>query len=431
MSARSSVVERDTREALTSWTAVSHELLLRDVRIWPREPGGPVVDVLLRDGRIAAIEPTMSVTTDTEVADGAGGVLLPAFSDVHAHLDSTRLGLPFRPHTAGAGLAGLIENDASNWRHAEDDVATRATRTLGTTIASGATVVRSHAQVDTDSRLERLEGVIAAREAHAGRCRVQIVAFPQRGIVRDPGTDELLDAALRSGADLVGGIDPCAYDRDPVAHLDVVFGLAERHGKGVDIHVHESGELGAFTFELIAERTSALGLQGNVTISHAFALSSVDPARQAVLIELLAEHDIAVTTVAPGNREPLPLVALRAAGVRLGVGQDGIRDYGSPYGNGDMLDRAWQLAHRAGFRHDELIEGCVDAATRGGRACVEGHPWSPQAMPEDAANGLAVGARADLVVVAADTVTAAVMDRPPRALVVHAGHVVARDGVLV
>jgi len=358
-------------------------------------------------------------------------VLLPAFADVHAHLDSTRLGLPFRPHTAGAGLAGLIENDASNWRLAEEDVATRATRTLGATVASGATLVRSHAQVDTDSRLDRLEGVLAARDAHAGRCHVQIVAFPQRGIIRDPGTAGLLDAALDAGADLVGGIDPCAYDRDPVAHLDVVFGLAERHGKGVDIHLHESGELGAFTFELIAERTSALGMQGNVTISHAFALSSVDPARQAVLIELLAENDIAVTTVAPGNREPLPLVALRAVGVRLGVGQDGTRDYWSPYGNGDMLDRAWQLANRAGFRHDELIEGCVDAASRGGRACVEGGPWSTDAMPDDPVTGLAVGARADLVVVAADTVTAAVMDRPPRALVVHDGRVVAREGVLI
>ena len=410
---------------------MSNGLVLRDVRIWPREPGGSSVDVLVADGRIAAIEASVEPPHDTEAVGCGGGVLLPAFADVHAHLDSTRLGLPFRPHTAGPGLAGLIENDASNWRLAEEDVTTRATRTLGATIAAGATLVRSHAQVDTDSRLDRLEGVLAARDAHVGRCRVQVVAFPQRGIVRDPGTADLLDGALRAGADLVGGIDPCAYDRDPVAHLDVVFGLAERHGKGVDIHLHESGELGAFTFELIAERTSALGMQGNVTISHAFALSSVDPARQAVLIELLAENDIAVTTVAPGNREPLPLVALRSAGVRLGVGQDGTRDYWSPYGNGDMLDRAWQLANRGGFRHDELIEGCVDAASRGGRACVEGGPWSTDAMADDPVTGLAVGARADLVVVAADTVTAAVMDRPPRTLVVHDGRVVARDGVLV
>ncbi|MEO5899371.1 MAG: amidohydrolase family protein, partial [Ilumatobacteraceae bacterium] len=290
------------------------DLLLRNVRPWARTPGGPAVDVLIRNGRIAAIGHDLAVD-GRPVADGRGGVLLPALADVHAHLDSTLLGLPFRPHSAAPGLAGLVGNDRANWRSAADDVATRATRTLGATIASGATLVRSHAQVDTDSGLERLDGVLAARQAHSARCDVQVVAFPQAGIIRDPGTADLLGAAIDAGADLIGGIDPCAFDRDPVEHLDTVFGLAERHSVGVDIHLHEGGELGAFTFELIAARVTALAMQGRVTISHAFALSSVDEARQGALIELLAANDIAVTTIAPGNREPLPLDRLRAAGV--------------------------------------------------------------------------------------------------------------------
>lgn len=409
------------------------DLLLRDVRLWPREPGGELVDVEVRDGRIASIGPAGSGVGDPTlpVAHGLGGVVLPAFADAHAHLDSTRLGLPFRPHTAEPGLAGLIANDRANWRHAGASVAERATHTLGATIASGVTAVRSHAQVDSDCGLERLEGVLAAKEAHAARASVQIVAFPQSGILRDTGTAELLDAALRSGADLVGGLDPCALDRDPVAHLDVVFGLAERHGAGADIHLHETGELGAFTFELIAERTKALGMQGRVTISHAFALSSIDAARQTSLIDLLAEADIALATVAPGNREPLPLEALRAAGVRVGLGQDGIRDYWSPYGDGDMLARSWQLAFRNGYRGDDLVELCVDAAARGGRAILDTTAWSALPMEEDPVTGLASGARADLVVVAADTVTAAVMDHPPRTLVIRDGRVIARDGTLV
>lgn len=391
------------------------------------------MDVVVRGGRIAAIGVNAAdgIGPGVAVVDGRNGVLLPALADVHAHLDSTRLGLPFRPHTAPPGLAGLVENDRANWRSAGDDVATRATRTLGATIASGATTVRSHAQVDTDCGLERLEGVLAARAAHAARCRVQVVAFPQSGIVRDAGTADLLHAAVLAGADLIGGIDPCGFDRDPVEHLDIVFGLAERHQVGVDIHLHETGELGAFTFELIAERTSAMGMQGKVTISHAFGLSSVDAARQAALVELLAVNDIALTTVAPGNREPLPLDALRAAGVRVGLGQDGIRDYWSPYGNGDVLERAWQLAFRSGVRYDDAIEQCVDMASRGGRAVVDGGPWSTDPMRDDARSGLAVRAPAELVVVAADTVTSAVMDHPPRTLVVHEGRVVAIDGVVV
>jgi cytosine/adenosine deaminase-related metal-dependent hydrolase len=408
-----------------------NDLLIRSVRPWPRESGGTPVDVLVRAGRIAAIGSDANAElSDVPTVDGQGGVLLPALADVHAHLDSTRLGLPFRGHSAGPGLEGLIENDRANWR-ADGDVTTRATRTLAATIASGTTVVRSHAQVDTDAKLERLEGVLAAREAHAARCRVQIVAFPQSGIVRDSGTADLLHAAILAGADLVGGIDPCGLDRDPVEHLDIVFALAERHQVGIDIHLHESGELGAFTFELIAERTAALGMQGKVTISHAFGLSSVDAARQAELIEGLSVNDIALTTVAPGNREPLPLAALRAAGVRVGLGQDGIRDFWSPYGNGDMLDRAWQLAFRSAVRFDEAIEACVDVASRGGRSVVEGGPWPTERVLDDARFGLAIGAPADLLVVPADTVTAAVMDRAPRTLVIREGRVVARVGEVV
>ncbi len=125
--------------------------------------------------------------------------------------------------------------------------------------------------------------------------------------------------------------------------------------------------------------------------------------------------------MAPGNREPLPIDALRSAGVRVGLGQDGIRDYWSPYGNGDMLQRAWQLAFRSGVRRDDVIEDCVDVAVRGGRAIFERRPWSIDAMVDDTATGLGVGAPADLVVVPADTVAAAVMDHPRRSAVLFEG----------
>jgi cytosine deaminase len=383
-------------------------MLVQGVRPW----GGDLVDVWCDQGKIALIGADLDVPSGTEVIDGRGGIALPALADAHAHLDSTRLGLPFRSHTAEPGLAGLIDNDRRNWRSAEWPVAERATFTLGRTIASGATRVRSHAQVDSDSALERLHGVLAAREAHADRADVQVVAFPQCGIVRDRGTAELLDAALREGADLIGGLDPAGYDRDPVRHLDVIFGLAERHQCGVDIHLHDAGSLGRFQVELICERVAALAMQGHVTISHCFALPADG------LVELLAAHDVAVTTVAPGTREPLPLAALRSAGVRVGLGQDGIRDYWSPYGDGDMLRRTWQLAYRNGFRSDAEIEMCVDVATNGGASVI------------GLGNGIAVGALADFFVVPGDSVAAAVMDCAPRTVVVHGGRVVAVDGEL-
>ena len=112
--------------------------------------------------------------------------------------------------------------------------------------------------------------MLATREAMRGLCAVEVVAFPQSGLLVRRGTLELLDAALRMGADAVGGLDPCAIDRDPKGHLDAVFGLAERHGKPVDIHLHEPGELGLFTMELIVgapARSAWAGVWWSATLS--------------------------------------------------------------------------------------------------------------------------------------------------------------------
>ena len=243
--------------------------------------------------------------------------------------------------------------------------------------------------MDTDARLERLEGVLAAREAHASRATVEVVAFPQSGIIRDAGTADLLDAALSTGADLVGGIDPCGLDRDPAAHLDTVFDLAQRHQVGIDLHLHEAGELGAFTLGLVFDRVRALGMQGRVTISHAFALPTSTDDRRTELVEQLAELDIAAHHGRPGRwATPAPGPPRCSPGPGR-LGQDGIRDYWSPYGNGDMLDRAWQLAFVSQLRHDQLIERCVAVATLGGRGVLEGRsavrgpsaPHRPRVLP--------------------------------------------------
>ncbi len=394
-----------------------HPLLIRNVRLSPTWPNTTSVDVLCRDGLIAQIDTGISAP-DAVVVEGNGEILIPAFSDVHAHLDSTRLGLSFRPHTAERTLESLIENDRSNWRSAEKSVSERATYTLGRTIAAGATRVRSHAQVDPQSGLERLEGVLAAREAHRYRATVEVVAFPQAGILRESGTPELLDEAMAMGADLVGGLDPKGYDGDADGHLDVVFAIASKHQSGVDIHLHDRGEVGVATIENICRR--ALTLDAPVNISHCFGLATADEDTMKRLIESLASSGVTLTTVAPGTTPPMPLRLLEQAGVAIGLGQDGTRDYWSPYGNGDMLDRTWQLAFTNGFRKDADIEHCLDVATAGGATI----------MGIDNV-GLDVGHVADLVVVPGDTVTAAVMDRAVRSYVIRGGRVVAKDGELV
>ncbi len=400
-------------------------MLIRDVRPW----GGQRSDVELSGGRIVAVRPHDSSAASQgdvlqgEVLHGRGRLLLPSFSDVHVHLDSTRIGLPFRPHTGAPGVWAMMLNDRQNWRTAEVPLAQRVAGTLERMIAHGTTRVRSYAQVDVDCKLDRLEAVLAAKETFAGRADVQVIAFPQAGILREKGTVEYLEAALRAGAEVIGGIDPCLLDGDPKGHLDIVFDLAQRYQVQVDIHLHEPGHLGVFSTDLVLERTRALGMQGRVTMSHAYQLGSVSESVSRRIIDDFAELDIAMATVAPPDRGQLSLVDLTTSGVRVGLGEDGQRDYWSPYGNCDMLDRTWQLAFTNGFRRDDLIEMSLAVATIGG-ASIMSHDV-PRLTGIADRPGIALGDRADLVLVDGQTPTSAVMDRGVDRTVLHDGVVVA------
>ncbi|WP_220700526.1 amidohydrolase family protein [Mycetocola lacteus] len=401
-------------------------LLITNVRPW----GAETTDVLLSGGVIVAVGAEVATHPEAptaEILDGEDRLLVPSFSDTHVHLDSTRLGLPFRPYSGEPGRDGRIYNDRANWRSAEKSVTERATYTLERMIAHGATRVRSHAQVDADSGLEKFAGVLAAREAYADRADVEIVVFPQVGIHREPGVPELMSEALRSGGNLVGGIDPCEIDRDPVRHLNTVFELAERHGAGADIHLHEAGLLGLFSMDLIFERVRALSMQGQVSISHAPALGSGLPQVDKAL-EQIAELDIAITHIAPsGGGWVLPLERMSATGIRVGLGMDGQRDYWSPYGNADMLDRTWQLAFVQNYNRDDQIENALELATWGGARVIN----RELSAAGTGRPGVAVGDPAELVLIPGETPTSAVMDRPALGrVVIHAGRVVARDGEL-
>ena len=416
-------------------------IVVKNVRLFPRTPDAPAVDVEISEGRFFRISRaedaahgstapgTGTGSTGAEVIDGAGRILLPSLGDAHAHLDSNRLGQTFRPHTADGTLHGYIMNDRENWRGGERSVADQAAFAIAKIVASGGTRIRSHAQVDADCGLERFHGVKAALEAHADVLDFQVVAFPQAGIVKEQGVRELLDAALAEGADLVGGLDPLLYDRDPAEHLDTVFALADKHGKGIDIHLHEAGTAGLFSLEEIAARTRAAGMTGQVTVSHAFALNTNPEPEVARILDALAEVGVALTTVAPA-KGVLPQALIRERRMALGLGEDGQRDYWSPYGDGDLLRRTWQLAFTNGFRADADIEGCLDIASRGGAQVMAGARPDGSLLADDARFGLGVGAPADFVLIDCDTVTSAIMDCPQDRDVFKAGRLIASGGVL-
>lgn len=388
-------------------------LLLRNCR----PMGGDAADLLIEGTTIAAIGPSLATPPGAEVLDGQGMLALPAFVEGHTHLDKSRWGMGWWVNQVGPRLIDRIETERAT-RRSGFDPAAQSARVAREFLARGTTRIRSFADVDTEIGTTHSDALVALRDALRGTMDIQVVAFPQSGLLVRPGTLELLDQALRNGADIVGGLDPSGIDRDPKGHLDAVFGLSQKHGKPLDIHLHEPGELGAFALELTIERTVALGMQGRVVLSHAFCLGDV--ARAPALYAALAQAGVAIATTAPPSRAVPSVRAVREAGGRIFAGNDGVRDTWTPYNMPDMLQRAMLVGLKNEFRRDDEIAWALATVT----------DWAAEGCGF-AGYGLAVGARADLVLVEAETVAEAVVATPPRRLVLSHGRVVARDGVLV
>jgi cytosine/creatinine deaminase len=391
-------------------------LVISNVRL----PDGQPVAVSIAEGRIAALGPNIVPPAGAVVENGGGALLLPGFVEGHTHIDKSNWGRPWYRNEVGATLLDRINNERQWRKESGHDAGAQSLALARAFLQAGTTRLRTHVDIDTDAGLRYLEGVFQTRETLRDVLDMQIVAFPQSGLLGRPGTDELLARALAEGADVLGALDPALIDGDPVTSLNVTFGLAERYRKPIDIHLHEPGEVGAFTFRLLLDRVEALGMQGQVVVSHAFCLGALPERERDLLLDRIARLNVALLTSAPPSRPVPPLKICRDKGITIFGGNDGIRDTWSPYGSPDMLERAMLIGLRYDMRRDDELAiafDCVSGAAA--RGCGFGD------------YGLHVGARADLVLLDADTVAHAVAARPKRKLVVANGRVVARDGELL
>ncbi len=383
---------------------------------------GSVNDFAVSNGRITSIVPAGSAVSSGVAVDLGGALVVPGFVEGHIHLDTSFYGDAWKPHkpcTNGFDVHERVTFQAQNIAAAAPlDV--RARNQLELCIGHGTTQMRSHVMVDGSVGLKSLEGILRVREAYADFIDIQLVAFPQNGILKSPGTPELLDEAIAMGADLVGGIDPANFDRDVERHLDVVFGIAQKRGVDVDIHLHDAGTLGAFEIEQIAVRTRALGMAGHVAISHAYALGDITADAVKRVAEVLAKSGVAIMTNAPGSRPFPPVALLRDAGVTVFSGNDNIRDSWWPYGDGDMLGRATTIGYRSGFYTDDELKIAFDVVTEAGARALrlEGY-------------GLRVGSKADFVTLEAEHVPEAVVGVPGGRSVYKNGKLVALNGEIV
>jgi cytosine/creatinine deaminase len=402
-------------------------------------PDGRRVDVRLRDGRIAAIDPVAAVGGpaggtgphgavggDGERLDLTGYLLLPAPAEPHAHLDKAYSADRFPP--TGGDLGAAI----ATWLRyrptmSEADLLARSGAALRAYLGHGATAVRTHVDVADDIGLRALAAVTAARAAVAGECDVQVVAFVNAPVSGRAGERHraLLREAIAAGADVVGACP--AVDPDPAECVETCLAAAADAGVPVDLHVDESLDPEPCTLALLADVVRATGFAHGVVASHCVSLGAMAPERVADLADRVAAAGIAVICLPQTNlylqgrghaaaapRGLTALRALRAAGVTVAAGGDNVQDPFNCLGRADPLETATLLV-LAGHDTPEVAYAAVSSAARTalGLSRVD----------------IAVGAPAELLAIRAATVRQALAESDHNRVVIHAGRVVARSRV--
>jgi len=401
------------------------DMIIRRVRI---EDDKPLVDIGIKDGRIAAIEEQLDRTGAEEI-DAEGRVALPGFIEAHLHLEKAFLHrrMPARFGTLDEAIrvTGILKS-----KQERADVLDRSRQVLDMAIRNGTSVIRAHPDVDPIQGLIGVETALELKEEYKDLLDLQIVAFPQEGILKTPGAYELMQKAVELGADVVGG---CPYNElswdDTKKHIDCAFDLAIKHDLDVDMHADFSDDTQDHRFasaSYIAKKTIELGYQGRVALGHMTSLGALMPDELKPVTELLREADIHIVTLpatdlylggrrdeAKPRRGLTPVRALNAAGVNVVYASNNIRNAFTPFGKADPLQIGNLLAHVVQFgTPDHQAEILKMSTTNAARAVGIADRY-----------GLAVGKQADLMILDTHVVADALLDMPPRLWVLKRGRI--------
>ncbi len=317
---------------------------------------GRVVDIWMADGRIAALTDWQEElsTGHNSVLDAGGSLVTTSFVNAHLHLDKVYT-LPFvgdraiSAYTDGdmAGAAEAIDiARAVKIHYGADALLLNVCDALNEGLRYGSLDVLAFADVDTAARLEGVKAVLAARERFRGRIEIQVVAFPQDGLIRDPGAAELCEEALRMGADVVGGIPWIEEtEADAAEHVEWACELAARTGRRVAMLVDDAGDAALRTTEMLASAMLRHGLVGRGIACHARATALYSQSRLQRLIELAQRAGLAFVADPHTGPLALPVRQFVEAGLPVALGQDDIEDAYYPYGRNNLLEVAFLGSH--------------------------------------------------------------------------------------
>lgn len=386
------------------------------------------IDIAARDGRIVAIEPNIQAEART-IIDAKGRLTAPPFVDCHFHMDATlSLGIP-RMNVSGTLLEGIALWGELKPLLTHEAVAERALRYCDLAVSQGLLAVRTHVDI-CDDRLVAVEALLDVKRKVKPYLDLQLVAFPQDGYFRSPNAAANLKRALDLGVDVVGGIPH--FERtmeEGAASVKALCALAAERGLPIDLHCDESDDPLSRHIETLACEATRLRLGARATGSHCTSMHSMDNYYVSKLIPLIAESGVNVVAnplinitlqgrhdTYPRRRGMTRIPELRAAGVRVALGQDCVMDPWYGLGHADMLDVANMAVHAQPMTSREAIRWSFEGVTK-----------LPAEVMGLEGYGLEVGANADMVVLQAADAIEAVRMRPTRLAVIRRGKVIARN----
>jgi cytosine/creatinine deaminase len=365
------------------------DYLLRNARVGETPK---TVDIAIHDGLVKAIDFDLPLH-GREEWNLNGNIVMPGLVDAHVHLDKT--------FSTTFNKSGTLQEAIEVWRQEKphltyEGYAARMIQALQVAIMKGTTHLRTHIDIDSESGFAALEAVLEVREKFSSLIDLQIVALGQAGL-SDEET-QAMQAALEMGADIVGGAP--ALLPDPKGSIDVVFDLAERYNKPIDLHIDETEDPKMLTLEYLADKTLERTMQGLVTAGHCSSLAFVDNATADRIIEKVKEAKLHVVTLPSCNlvlmgRGTHPVARgltrvkeLLGAGVNVAAASDNVRDPFNPLGNYDLLSIANLTAHAAHMTGARELEMCINMVSSNAAEALGLKNY-----------GLFEGAKADLVVV--------------------------------
>jgi len=402
------------------------DIVVKNAKPWR---DGEARDLYIADGRFVT-PPGSGDSGGAEVIDAAGRLCVAGFVEPHIHLDKALINEDVRPNVSGT-LDEAIEIIWERKRVYEvGEIAERAGRVIRSALANGVTRIRSHVDIDNIGGLRPLEGVAEARRRHSDVMDIQIVAFPQEGILKNGGTEELMWQAMEAGADVVGGMPfNEKHPQDSARHISIAFEIAMKYDADIDMHVDETDDVGARTLEMLAQQTIEHGWQGRVTAGHTCALAGYPEDYANAVIALVREAEIHMITnpatnlmlqgrldAQPKRRGITRVKELLAEGINVSFGQDCVKDTFYPFGRVDPLEVGLIAAHAAHMSMPQEIEQVFDMQTRAAARVMRLGDY-----------GFAPGCAADLVILDAANAAEALTKQATRSVVIKNGRVIVEN----